>query len=86
MAQIADVILPSPAYTEQDGLFINLEGKIAKMYKASYPPGSAKEDWKIFNLISKKISDKFIFKNFNELRENTIKKIKDHLIMTLYQK
>ena len=25
-AEIADVILPSPAYTEQNGLFINLEG------------------------------------------------------------
>ena len=78
MAQIADVILPSPAYTEQDGLFINLEGRLQKCVKASYPPGSAKEDWKIFNLISKKISDKFIFKNFNELRENSIKKIKEN--------
>ena len=28
IAQIADVILPSPAYTEQNGLFINLEGRL----------------------------------------------------------
>ena len=26
-----------------------LEGKIQKAYKASYPPGDAKEDWQIIN-------------------------------------
>ena len=77
-AQIADVVLPSPAYTEQDGLFINLEGRLQKCLKASYPPGSSKEDWKIFNLISKKLKNDFIFKNFRELRNDTIKKIKNH--------
>ncbi len=77
-AQIADIILPSPAYTEQDGLFINLEGRLQKCLKASYPPGSSKEDWKIFNLISKKLKNDFIFKNFRELRNDTIKKIKNH--------
>jgi len=77
-AQIADVVLPSPAYTEQDGLFINLEGRLQKCLKASYPPGSSKEDWKIFRLINKKLKNDFIFKNFRELREDTLKKIKNH--------
>ena len=44
-AEIADVILPGSAYTEQNGYFTNLEGKLQKAYKASYPPGEAKEDW-----------------------------------------
>ena len=43
---MADLILPSPAYTEQDGHFVNLEGKMQKAYKASYPTGSSKEEWK----------------------------------------
>ena len=43
-AEMADIILPGAAYTEQDGFFTNLEGKIQKAYKASYPPGEAKED------------------------------------------
>jgi len=77
-AQMADVVLPSPAYTEQDGLFINLEGRVQKCLKASYPPGLSKEDWKIFNLISKKLTNNFIFKNFKELRESTLNKIKNH--------
>ena len=48
-AEIADIILPGAAYTEQSGHYTNIEGKIQKAYKASYPPGDAKEDWKIIN-------------------------------------
>ena len=77
-AQIADIVLPSPAYTEQDGLFINLEGRLQKCVKATYPPGDSKEDWKIFNLINKKIKNESLFKNFNTLRDSVIKKIKNH--------
>ena len=76
MAQIADVILPAAAYTEQNGIFINLEGKMQECIKATYPPGDAKEDWKIFNLISKHLIDKENFKNFIELRKDCISKIK----------
>ncbi len=86
IAQIADVILPSPAYTEQNGLFINLEGRTQKCVKASYPPGSAKEDWKIFNLINQKLKNENLFKNFQELRLNTISKIINHSDIDLLPK
>ena len=33
IAQVADIILPVPAYTEQNGLFINLEGRLQKCLK-----------------------------------------------------
>ena len=33
-ADMADLILPGAAYTEQDGYFTNLEGKLQKAYKA----------------------------------------------------
>tara|TARA_Y100001970_G_scaffold250005_1_gene321192 strand:- start:26917 stop:28965 length:2049 start_codon:yes stop_codon:yes gene_type:complete len=78
IAQIADIILPSPAFTEQNGLFINLEGRLQKSVKASYPPGDSKEDWKIFNLILRQIKNNEIFKNFNELRIDTLKKVKNN--------
>ena len=68
-AEIADVILPSPSYTEQNGLYSNLEGRVQECRKASYPPGKALEDWKIFNLISQKIDQKFLIKNFDSLRK-----------------
>ena len=78
MAQIADVILPSPAYTEQNGLFINLEGRLQKSNKSTYPPGLSKEDWKIFNLILNNLKLDEKFKNFVGLRTDTISKIKNH--------
>ena len=53
-AEIADIILPSAAYTEQNGLYENLEGRVQECKKASYPIGDSLEDWKIFNRIIKK--------------------------------
>ncbi len=66
-AESADIILPGSAYTEQDGYFTNLEGNIQKAYKASYPPGEAKEDWEIINNLSELLKRKKIFNNKNEL-------------------
>jgi len=74
-ATIADVILPSPAYTEQNGLYANMEGRIQECRKASYPAGEALEDWKIFNLINYKINNSNLFNNHLELREASIKEI-----------
>ncbi len=47
-AEMADIILPGAAYTEKNGLFVNLEGKLQNAFKATYPPGDAREDWTIF--------------------------------------
>jgi len=66
-ANIADVILPGATYTEQDGYFTNLEGKLQKAYKASYPPGEAKEDWLIINELSSFIKKKNLYKDKNQL-------------------
>jgi len=72
-AEIADIILPGAAYTEKNGLFVNLEGKIQSAYKASYPPGNSKEDWIIFKDLSNFLKKKFPFNNITQLR-NAIKK------------
>ncbi len=71
-AEIADIILPSAAYTEQNGLFENLEGRIQECKKASYPIGEALEDWKIFNLILKKMGKNENLLNFDNLRKEVL--------------
>ena len=71
-AEIADIILPGAAYTEQDGYFTNLEGKLQKAYKASYPPGDAKEDWQIINDLAESVSNKKLFKNKDELESSLL--------------
>ena len=71
-AEMADIILPGASYTEQDGYFTNLEGKIQKAYKASYPPGDAKEDWKIINELSASLKRKYLYSNKDELINSMI--------------
>ncbi len=71
-AEIADVVLPSAAYTEQNGLYENLEGRIQECKKASYPIGEALEDWKIFNLIMKKLNKTENLSNFDSLRKEVL--------------
>jgi NADH-quinone oxidoreductase subunit G len=52
-AHAADVILPGAAYTEKNATYVNLEGRVQRTYKAVSPPGQAKEDWVIINLLIK---------------------------------
>ena len=69
-AEIADVILPAAAYTEQSGHFTNLEGKVQKSYKASYPPGKSKEDWEILNNLAEFMNNRKLFNDKNELESS----------------
>ena len=71
-AEIADLVLPSAAFTEQNGLYENLEGRVQECKKASYPIGESLEDWKIFNLILKKLDKKENLSNFDSLRKEVI--------------
>ena len=74
-ASIADVILPAAAYTEQNGLFENLEGRIQECRKASYPTNEALEDWKIFNLINYNLNSKNLFSDFSSIKKLSLQEI-----------
>ena len=74
-AEVADIILPNATYTEQNGLYANLEGRIQECKKASYPIGEALEDWKIFNRIVKKLGFKDNTANFDELRKEILETV-----------
>ena len=69
-AEIADIILPGAAYTEQSAHYTNLEGKVQKAFKASYPPGVAKEDWQIINEIAESMNNRKLFNDKNELESS----------------
>lgn len=51
-AERADLILPSAAYTEQDGIYVNIEGRPQYARRAVPPVGRAKEDFVIFSMIA----------------------------------
>ena len=69
-AEMADIILPGAAYTEQSAHFTNIEGKIQKAYKASYPPGEAKEDWQIINELAEMMNNRKLFNDKDELESS----------------
>ncbi len=78
-AEIADIILPGAAYTEKDGLFVNLEGRLQSAYKASYPPGDAREDWIIFKNLANILKKPLGYNNAKQLRELINKEIKSKI-------
>ncbi len=75
-AECADIILPGSAYTEQDGYYTNLEGKIQKAFKASYPPGDAKEDWQIINELAEFMNNRKLFNDKEELDSSMLNYLK----------
>ena len=74
-AEMADIILPGAAYTEQNGYFTNMEGKLQKAYKASYPPEDAKEDWLIINELAEAMNHRKLFNDKDELDSSLINQI-----------
>ena len=67
-ARQADLILPAAAYSEKHGIFVNLEGRVQRAQKASFPPGEAREDWTILRAVSDLIGKPLPFDRFDQLR------------------
>lgn len=63
----ADVILPSAAYTEKPGIYINTEGRVQMGERSVFPPGDAREDWTIFRALSEQIGKTLPFDNREQL-------------------
>ena len=54
-AHRADIILPAAAYTEENGLFVNTEGRPQLAFRAGFAPGEAKENWAILRALSAEV-------------------------------
>ncbi len=67
-AHKADVILPGAAYTEKNGLYVNLEGRVQMGRRAVFPKGEAKEDWSILRALSEVLGSKLPYDSLDQLR------------------
>ena len=67
-AHRADVILPGAAYTEKDATYVNTEGRPQMTARAVFPPGEAREDWKIVRALSAVLGQALPFNTAAELR------------------
>ena len=67
-ARRADVVLPGSAYTEKDGTYVNTEGRVQLARRAVFPPGEAREDWRILRALSDALGHPLAFDTLGELR------------------
>ena len=71
-ALAADVILPTPAYTEKSSTYVNTEGRVIQTSKCIGPIGEAKEEWKVFRVLSESFNKAIEFNNLEQLREKLL--------------
>ncbi|MEM8691114.1 MAG: NADH-quinone oxidoreductase subunit NuoG [Pseudomonadota bacterium] len=74
-AHRADVILPGAAYTEEQGLFVNTEGRPQLALRASFAPGEAKENWAILRALSAEIEATQPWDSLAQLRQALVEDI-----------
>jgi len=65
----ADIVLPTPLYTEKYGTFVNIEGRPQEAKKCHNPIGQAKEEWSILKELSNQLSLPYEIESFEDLRE-----------------
>ena len=68
-AHRADVILPGAAYTEKPGTYVNTEGRAQHGQRAGFPPGEAREDWRILRALSEALGKKLPYDDLGAVRE-----------------
>jgi NADH-quinone oxidoreductase subunit G len=71
-AHRADVILPGAAYTEKNATYVNTEGRVQQTRLAVYPPGEAREDWKILRALSEAIGKKLPYDTLGQVRRRLV--------------
>lgn len=68
-AERADVILPEGAYTEQDGIFVNLEGRPQYARAAVPPVGDARESWSIIARLAEDLGQSLEVESLSDVRK-----------------
>ncbi|HIJ37526.1 MAG TPA: NADH-quinone oxidoreductase subunit G, partial [Rhodospirillaceae bacterium] len=71
-AHRADVVLPGAAYTEKEASYVNTEGRLQRTKLAVFPPGEAKEDWKIIRALSETLNRALPYDTLAALRKRLV--------------
>jgi NADH-quinone oxidoreductase subunit G len=72
-AHRADVVLPGAAYTEKNATYVNTEGRVQRTRLAVFPPGEAKEDWRIVRALSDALGKPLAYDSPKAVRERLAK-------------
>jgi NADH-quinone oxidoreductase subunit G len=74
-AHRADVILPGAAYTEEQGLFVNTEGRPQLALRSGFAPGEAKENWAILRALSGELGQALPYDSLAQLRQTLVAEV-----------
>jgi NADH-quinone oxidoreductase subunit G len=74
-AHRADIILPGAAYTEENGLFVNTEGRPQLAMRAGFAPGEAKENWAILRALSAELDATLASDSVAQLRQALVAEV-----------
>ncbi|MFC0279713.1 NADH-quinone oxidoreductase subunit NuoG [Falsigemmobacter intermedius] len=74
-AHRADIILPGACYTEENGLFVNTEGRPQLALRAGFPPGDAKENWAILRAASAAVGAQLGYDDLAGLRRALVAEV-----------
>jgi NADH-quinone oxidoreductase subunit G len=74
-AHRADIVLPGAAYTEENGLFVNTEGRPQLAMRAGFAPGEAKENWAILRALSAELNATLGYDSLAQLRTALIAEV-----------
>ncbi|MDN7355075.1 NADH-quinone oxidoreductase subunit NuoG [Acetobacter senegalensis] len=68
----ADIILPGAAYTEKPGTYVNMAGRVQRAFRAVFPPGDAREDWRILRAFSEVVGHTLPYDTLEALRARMV--------------
>ncbi|HPE31144.1 MAG TPA: NADH-quinone oxidoreductase subunit NuoG, partial [Parvularculaceae bacterium] len=71
-ARYADVIFPGAAYTEENAIFVNTEGRAQMARRAHFPLGEARENWAIIRALSDRVGKTLPYDDLFALRQAMI--------------
>ena len=70
---LAHWVLPSAAYVEKDGTFINCQGRVQRIGRAFPPLGDSREDWRILLELARKLGLRLDWRGPEEIFEELAK-------------
>ena len=71
----AHVVLAGAAFSEKAGAFTNLEGRIRSFEPAVTPPGDARPDWEILDLLSRRMAQTDGYSSIKKIRMEISRRI-----------
>jgi len=76
--RLAHVVLPGAAFSEKQGSFTNMEGRIQSFDPAVAPPGEAKTDWEILELLGTRLGSADRYRSLQRVRDEISKGIPEY--------